>query len=325
MEDITIKIPNFKISVFKNLIAQSLMVNPQLMLEFSPDMIKSCSFTITKSLMKLWTTPLGNLIHVEEPAESLDDLDLTKQLNVAETPEQAKLDFPVFNFYILKGDLFSRYISVHNSDTVDLEFILHKTPEGKYQAANITITGLSETSSALKTTFILTTENLISNKIDDYSLIIKHCTPSPDMFEFVLTNHQIQEVKRLIKNLHKSTPGNTAYFTITVNVEKQIITINDKAFTIDFVISQSNQNTLPEKSFSFNILKSDFIMTGNHTFSIYTNETDQKIILGTTHANAIIWCLSSKLVESNNNFDDSIMDSTIDDLDIDEYVDDLNF
>lgn len=63
-------------------------------------------------------------------------------------------------------------------------------------------------------------------------------------------------------------------------------------------------------------------MTGNHTFTIYTNESEQKVIFGATYAGSIIWGLSSKVNESTINLDDSIMDSTIDALELDEYLKD---
>ena len=61
-------------------------------------------------------------------------------------------------------------------------------------------------------------------------------------------------------------------------------------------------------------------MTGNHTFSIFVNGKDQKVIFAGKYANSIIWGLSTKVVESSMNFDSSIMDATIDSLDIEEYL-----
>lgn len=299
-ENKIVKIKNFKLNVFRNLLEQSLIVDNQLMLQFSPEIIQACSFSISKTFIKLWSIPINNLLISEE-----------EDIIFKETPIQ-KLDFPKFDFYILKGDLFRKYLSVHNADMVDLEFVLHFN-NGKYQAANIIISGKSENNSPLVTNFILTTEDLISNKIQDYADIIHECTPTPKMVEFILTDIQIQEIKRLIKRLHKTTSDNTAFLTFTINKEK--IIVNDKIFTIDFI----NNNTSIENSFSFNILKSDFIIIGNHTFSIFTNEEEQKVIMGASFASSIIWCLSSKVNENSINLDDSVMDSTIDSLDLSEY------
>jgi hypothetical protein len=321
MEQQTIKIPNFKLNVFRNLLDQALMVNSQLTLEFGPEMLKSCSFSLTDSFMKFWTIPTNNLIFNED-TQNIDD-----QLSILPTvPSKPKteLNFPVFDFYILKGDLFKKYLSVHTADTVDLEFVLHKNGK-KFQGASMTIIGTSESNSPLTTSFILTTEDLISNKIDDYSKIIKECTPSENAFQFILTNNQIQEIKRLIKQLHKSTPDNTSYLTFTIDTENQKIIVNDKVFTIDFVINQENKNSinLPEENFRFNILKSDFIMTGNHTFSIYTVDKEQKVIFGTNYANSIMMCLTSKVSEHNMTLNDSMSDISIDELELDEYIVDL--
>jgi len=304
----TIKISNFRLNVFRKLLEQSLIVDNQLMLEFSDTIIRACSFSSTRSFMKLWSIPLNNL---------LNDKDSTDVIELDVIPKQA-LNFPVFNFYILKGELFHKYLSVHNTDMVDLEFILQNV-NNKYQAANITISGKSEGNSPLTTTFTLTTEELISNKIDDYSQIIKECTPLPNMEEFILTDTQIQEIKRLIKKLHKSTANNTAFLTFTVDIEQNKIIVNDKVFNVSFLLTQKLSIT---ENISFNILKSDFVMTGNHTFSIYTNENEQKVILGTKFAGSIIWCLSSKINENSINIDDSAMDHVIDSLDISEYIGD---
>ena len=142
------------------------------------------------------------------------------------------------------------------------------------------------------------------------------------MFEFILTDGQIQEIKRLIKKLHKSSSNNTAFLTFGVDSDNKKIIVNDKVFTIDFQLQEDTK--FPEQSFKFNILKSDFIMTGNHTFTIYTEEEERKVIFGARFASSIIWCLSSKInpdsIDLNDNFD-SIADTTLDDLDLSEYVD----
>lgn len=302
-----ITISNFKLNVFRNLMEQSLIVDNQLMFEVSNDFIRSCSFSATKSFMKLWIAPLKNFIKI-----SSDD--------IQEIPE-----FEPFNIYILKGDLFKKFLSVHNADTVDLIFNIVENQKKKNQAASITIVGSlssneQEKTNMLKTTFMLTTEELISNKIDDYSAVIKECAPSEDMTQIMLGDNQIQEIKRLIKKLHKSSADNTAYLSFKVDSETKKLIVNDKVFIVEFDLP--TDTVFPEESFTFNILKSDFIITGNQTFSIFTNAVSQKVIFNSSYAGAILSCLSSKIQESNDlSFDSSVVDSTIEAIDdIDEYL-----
>lgn len=307
-----IKIENFKLNVFRNLLEQSLIVDNQLMFEISKEMIRSCSFSTTKSFIKLWLIPINELILKPESDEANLFPDESKQ---------KEFDFPTFNMYILKGDLFKKFLSVHTSDTVDLEFTLQKV-NNKYYASNITIIGKSEGNNDLTTNFILTTEELISNSVDDYSDIIKQCTPSKSMFEFMLSDNQIQEIKRLIKKLHKSTSDNTAYLTFFVDSEKKKLIVNDKVFNIGFELNPDTK--FSKNSFKFNILKSDFIIAGNQTFSIYTSEDDMTVIFGARYAGSIIWCLSSKIPEQSDlNLEASVVDSTIDALDVSEYIEGL--
>lgn len=308
-----IQIKNFKLGVFKNLMEQALIVDNQLMFEIGKDMIRSCSFSTTKSFMKLWTIPFETLIQKPEAdGNEIESLDVIPD---------AEYDFPTFNMYILKGDLFKKFLSVQSADTADLIFTIQEN-NGKYTAANVTIIGKSEGANSLTTSFVLTTEELISNKVEDYSVIIRECTPDEDMFEFILSDKQIQEVKRLIKKLHKSSADNTAYLTFTIDSDNNKIIVNDKVFTVEFSIEDEVQKNIkfPEKSFKFNILKSDFIIIGNQTFSIYTDENNQKVIFGARYAGSIIWCLTSKIANvSDLNLDASIVDSTIDSIDLDDY------
>lgn len=309
-----VKIKNFKLNVFRSLIEQSLIVDSQLIFEVSTDFVRSCSFSSTKSFMKLWTIPFESLISKPEKSEEAELF-----------PEkEEKLEFPTFNMYILKGDLFKKFLSVHTSDTVDLTFNIQEGP--KCQASQIIISGKSESNNDLITNFILATEDLITNKIDDYSTIIKECTPDKNMFEFVMSDMQIQEVKRLIKKLHKSIADNTSYLTFTIDCENKKIVVNDKVFNVAFEINPELQQEIkfPSETFKFNILKSDFIITGNQTFSIYTDKENQKVIFGARYAGSLIWCLTTKISDSSDlNLDASVVDATIDsidDLDIEEYL-----
>lgn len=306
-----VTIPNFNLGMFRTLLDQSLIVNTQIMIEFNNELVKSCSFSQTKSFMKLWTIPMKSFIGKSEDGEGALNLDDdVEELNHIGT-------MPVFNFYILKGDLFRNYLSVHNSELVTLEFQLQEIENGKMQAATITIKGKSEIGSPLVTTFTLTTEELILNRVNDYGLIINECTPSKDMIDIILTNLQIQEIKRLVKKLHKSTVDNTSFLTFTISNGN--VNIKDRVFDIDFPLTTIGKNMLGDTVLTFNILKTDFIMVGNHTFNIYTSEESQKVIYGTKFGGAMIWGLSTKISEGSA-FDSDIDVNSVIDLDgMDDY------
>jgi hypothetical protein len=302
-----IKIENFKLNVFKSLLEQSLIVNEQIMLEIGPEMIKSCSFSNTKTFMKLWALPLKELIQQKNEINDLDEPEI-------------KYDFPVFNFYILKGNLFLKYLSVHNTDTVNLEFHL-KQQKNYYNASVVIIIGNSDNSSPLQTNFTLTTEEFISNSMSDYAQILAMCTPSQNSFEFILSSEQTSEVKQLVKKLHKSSANNTPFLNFEINKDLNNVTISDNVFKIQYPLITSDLNKIKNNITNFSIMKSDFIMTGNHGFNIILDENESKIILGSKYRNAIIWCLSSKSDSTtiNDVNSQSILDSTIDSLSIEEY------
>lgn len=316
----TINIKNFNLPLFGNLLNQALSVTPQLMLEFNDDMLKSCSFSQTKSLIKLWTIPNKNLI-INKQVESVDILSDVVSLVEEFIPEK----IPNFNFYILKGDLFKNYMSVFSGESVNLSFKLIDV-DGKLQASSIIIDGKSESGAPLETEFVLTTEELITNKISDYSEILKQCTPSNDMFEFLLNNKQIMEIRGLIKKLHKSSVDNTAF--LTFNISENKIFIKDKVFTLEFENDSTknilNKNVISE-NITFNILKSDFLLIGDHTFNIFTSNETPKVIFGSKYGSSIIWCMSTKVGEStDNDMADGLGDEDIiDSLSMAQYLDDM--
>lgn len=315
----TIEIKNFNLVQFRRLLDNSLIVNKQVMLEFSGNMVKSCSLSPTKTFMKIWTIPLKSLIIKPEKVESVDILD-----DSPKSEEQDLSKIPTFNIYILKGDLFKKYLSVHTSDTVTLSFDVVEL-NGEFQASVMKISGMSESNSPLTTKILLSTDEMISDKVTDYADIIKKCTPDSDMVKIILSDSQIQEVKRLIKNLNKSIVDNTSFLTFTINKNK--IVVNDKAFDVEFNIDEelaTKCNLTKEQNFSFNILKSDFIMMGNHIFTFYTNKDSQKVIMSAQYAGSLIQCLATKIVQSNIDLD-AQSDEIIDATDLDQYIDDLNF
>lgn len=312
MQTETVVFKNFRLNVFKNLMEQSLMVTNQLMINLNKDIMKACSYSSTNTFIKLWAINLNNLI-IKPDTDGIIDFD--------NTIKEEELKFPEFDFYILRGDLFKKFLTVFNFDTVDIEFTLELI-NNKYQATTLIVSGEGTDQTMLKTTFSLTTEELISNKIEDYSAIIKELTPSKKCFEFILSSKQVQEIKRLIKNLHKSNSNNSAYLTFTVDTENKKIIVNDKVFVLNIILSNELQNELkfPEESFNFNILKSDFIMTGNHDFTFYVNSEETKIILGARYMGALIWGLTTKIEISNININEAALDASIDALNIEEYM-----
>jgi hypothetical protein len=308
-----IKIKNFNLAAFSRLLNQSLLVTNQIMMEVKDGLVKSCSFSATKSFIKLWTIPVEQLIIVDEAQKEMFDMDKAKA-------EFRELNF---NFYILKGDLFRRFISVHNQDTVDIEFSIVLV-DGKKQASTITITGKSEAGSALKTTFILTTEELITNVVSDYSAILAACSPDKDMMEIVFLDEQIQEIKGLIKKLHKSSSENSKYLTFTI--DNKAIRINDRVFTVEFPVNKemveknnlAGRGLVGDASISFNVLKSDFIITGDHTFNFFTSDQTDKVIIIGKYSKAMIVCLTTKITEGSDAMDSSADDS-LGELDLSEY------
>lgn len=285
----SVTIENFNLNVFKHLLDQSLAVDTQLMLEFSDTEIKACSFSGSKSFIKLWVIPLHKLIVA--PQE-----ELTGDLFEVQPSKETPLKFEAFNFLVLKGDSLRKYFDVYNNnDTADLSFNIG-TFDGKLIATSMTINGKTVTGSTLKTSFELTTEEFLTNKITDYAPIIKELKPDSDMEEIVLNSKQIQEVRGLIKTLHKSVTGNTAFLAFEVSSEK--ISIKDKVFNIDFQITQEQLdqklNVIGETQ-NFSILKTDFAMIGAHNFIINTKNESNKIIFIANYAGALISCMSSKI------------------------------
>lgn len=288
-----VKIHNFNLNIFRQLLKQTLMVNNQIMIEFGSEFIRSCALSPQKVFMKVWTIPTASFIGSKDEVDENGVLDLDKE------EEQVDLSYlPVFNFYVLKGDLFKNYLSVHNTDLVDLEFTLEEGTDKRMQATTITITGKSENNNSLVTKFTLTTEDLITSRVEDYGQLIRECTPSDDMYDIIIDNTQMQEIKRLVKNLHKSSIDNSSYMTFTIKGKE--LKINDKVFNVKFELKSSDPSKIDlEKEYVFNILKSDFIMAGEHTFNVYTNDEAQKVTFGTKFAGALIWCISTKITEGS--------------------------
>lgn len=318
MENNIIRIENFKLKVFKNLLKQSLMVNNQIMIEFSQDFIKSCSFNQSGSFMKLWTIPTKSIVQIPEKDENQLEISLE---GINDTV--VEFDFPVFNMYVLKGNYFEKYLSVFESDIVDLVFNVVEN-DGKYQATQLSIIGKTELDTKLKTFFTLTTEELISDKVEDYAKIIAKCTPTENMYEIVIGDSEVMQIKKLVKLLHASVVKNSPCLVFEVNGNN--LKVKDKSFETEITLPQTKK--LPTEQFVFSILKSDFIIAGKHSFSIYASETEGNVIFGTKYGPSIIMCLSTK-ADDNVNINQDLVDSAIEDLNLSEYglgdADDLPF
>lgn len=300
-----LEIDNFDILLFKKIIKQSLFVSNELILEFNNDSVKSCSFSKTKSLIKLWGTPYTTFIKCDE--NSLDLLEDPKN-NIKFIGEE----FDLFNFYVLKGEYLLKFLDVFSINHHSKLRIYHT--DGK--ASHIEIFGYTANDSKIKSKFDLTTEEFITNKVSDFKQILREVTPTKDLHEIKINQNTIFEIKSLIKNLHKSMVNNTTFITFTFD-DNGKLSINDKVFNLDVVY----ESTEPVPNFSFNMLKSDFMLIGEHNFSIFTNENSPKIIFNALFNNIIISCMSTKIADDINNddFDANDIDSFSDNLNLEEY------
>lgn len=302
----SVTIKNFDLAKFTTLLSQAISVTPQLMLEVDKGIIKSASFSHTKSLIKLFAIPIDDLIAVEQDEEG----------NPV-SKEKQNFDGILFDFYILKGDSFRNYLSVFGDEPVDITFELIDVGNVKQQASSLKIVGKSSVSGAkLNTEFQLTTEELISNQISDYSEVLRHATPTPEMSPFRLSFQNTAETRGLIKKLHKSYDNNTSFLTFTF--DKQNINIKDKAFELNFP-NTNPENFKEDSPITFNILKNDFVLIGDHTFDIYTSSNESKVIYTAKFNNAIIWVMTTK-VNSNYVAEDTDDDDFgIENIDVSEY------
>lgn len=319
-ENIVFEIKNFNLAAFKKLIEQSLNVDKQLILEFSNEFIRGASLSASKTFIKFWTIPITKMIVVEdeEPVENeiTEVVDLTPK-----TKKVPEISFTEpFDFYVDRGEIFKKFMSIYNKIAVDVRFTCIRTSSGKLQASEINIKSqMSESSSVISTTYILSTDEIITNKITDYSNIITQLTPDKTMFEFSLYDAQIGEIRRLIKTLHKTTPKNTSYLTFRIDTEEKTVSVSDKVFDIAFPLEK-----LPSENIEFSVLKNDFFMLGVKNISIFVDNNQAKIIFGSNFGGAIVWSSATKVTDisiSDNNAFESNLEETIDSLDIDEYLD----
>lgn len=311
-------IKNFDLKLFKSLIEQNLLVQNEISINFGPEVVKSYAFTSSKSLMKIWTVSTKSLIKESEEGGVIDfdDDDLT--------PKSTELEFEPFDFYVLKGDMFKKYLSIFNDEPVTM---IIEVDEETNIGTLMTIQGCSAYQSRLQTKYNLCSDELIVNKISSFDQAMQMVQESEDDMHFVMTKEECDEVKKLIQQLHKSNPENTSFITFKVDVARKIINVSDKVFSVNFQLQKSADIEIPSKSFEFNLLKSDFISTGNHVFHFFVEDKPQgKVILKAAYKNCInIYCTGYAITydKQEENTTVSDIDSVSDDvIDIDEYFGD---
>ena len=181
------------------------------------------------------------------------------------------------------------------------------------QATQLTIEGSSENGSKIKTNFVLTTEEMIVDKVEDYNFILKQCTPEKSYKQFSITEKQLTELKSLIKKLHKSIVNNSNYITFSFD-DNGNLNVFDKAFNIELEYDSKDV-----KNLEFKILKTDLLMFGEHSFVFYTDNNTPKVILGTNYGPAVVWCTSVKVLEDITTDEIDDINDIADSLDLEEY------
>lgn len=290
----TIVLKRFNLSLFKNLIEQNLMVDNSIRIRFTKESIKSVALTSSQSFVKLWSVPTNTFIaESEDPVLDFDD-----------DFGQAVPEFEDFDMYVLKGDIFKRLLSVFNEEPVDFEI---KIDEDSI-ANELIITGQTKTT-PIRCSFNLSSSELMGER-RDYSQIENFLNPKESCKSFILLKDEIDEIKKLIHTLHKTNVQNTSYITISVDVEKGIIRANDKAFNVKYpLVKGENSENIPTESLEFRILKSDFIVSGKHSFEFFYDDSDKKIIMKTSYKHGISICCGTTSTEIVKQQEDSI-DST---------------
>ena len=289
---------NFNLSLLKRLLKQSLIVNEHIMIEISDSMMKSVSFSGTKSLIKIWQLPIESFVDIETDSQS-------------EKLSHIKNYGGKFNLYILKGSLFLKYLDVFSMKTpCKLTIDIDKNTN---QATQLTIEGLSENGSKIKTNFVLTTEEMIVDKVEDYNFILKQCTPEKSYKQFSISEKQLTELKSLIKKLHKSIVNNSNYITFSFD-DNGNLNVFDKAFNIELEYDSKDV-----KNLEFKLLKTDLLMLGEHSFVFYTDNNTPKVILGTNYGPAVVWCTSVKVLEDVTTDEIDDINDIADNLDLEEY------
>jgi hypothetical protein len=307
----TVIIDQFNLQMFKTYVEQNLMTDNQIIIRFDPDMVKSAAMTRSQSYIKMWQAPLANF-QFENNQENSEIIDL-------DDPEFDKITdkicFKPFNVFVLKGDIFKRYLSVFSQEPVTLEFSINvKNDKDTDQAAKLKISGKSILGSKLETVFTLTSEDMIVTKIEDYDQLTAKMTPAKDACAFILSIDDIQEIKRLVKDLHKTNPQNSSFLEFKINSEKGIVTVSDRVFDISFLLNNFDTLNPLKEDLEFRILKSDFIVTGNHSYTFYYSK--DFIIINSNYKKCIISGLigtTKSDISENDQFANSFVSDDISD------------
>lgn len=310
-------IKNFDLKLFKSLIEQNLLAQNEISINFGPEEIKSCAFTSSRSFMKIWTVSTKTLIKdSDQEIIDFDDDDLS--------PKEKELNFKPFDMYVLKGDYFKKYLSIFNDEPVTM---IIDVDDDTNIGTMMTIQGCSGYQSRLQTKYNLCSDEMIVNKLSSYDDAMRTVQESEEDMHFIMNKEECDEVKKLIQQLHKSNPENTSFITFKVDIDRKVINVSDKVFSVNFQLQKSADIEIPSTSFEFNLLKSDFLVTGNHVFNFYVeNKPQGKVILKSSYKNCVnIYCMGYAITYDKQ--DENTTVSDIDDIgdgviDIDEYFGD---
>lgn len=253
-------INKFNLSLFKSLVFESLDTSSNLMLEIDKGLIKSLSISGTTSLMKICYTKFSDF-DKEYIDGKYDDMDL-------------------FNLYVLKGENFKKYLELYNElSDVEIKFNLIDSTvvDGKKIATYISIKGQTVNGTPLDVTFNLTTEELMTNSVQDYASVIDllKVDVATDT-QFTIDKSQYIETKDIIKKLHGTISNNSNFIEFDVN--NTHVNIKDKVFDLKFTDCINNYVDSSE-NIKFKILKNDFNILGKHNWSAFTNNSNDKVVL----------------------------------------------
>lgn len=317
----TVILKSFNLPLFTGLVEQNLMANNSIKMKFTPEFVQSIAMTASRSFVKMWKIKTENFIKEGEDAVLEFNDDGSMGVKVPE--------FEPFNLFILKGDVFKRFLGVFNDDPV--EFAIEVNDEDS-TANQLIITGQTKANTPIRCTFMCSDIQAMGESAPDYTPIERFLTPKEDVRSFILLKDEMDEIKKLIQTLHKSNSENSSYISIQVEVDKKLIRVKDKVFNVKFPLikSEDQADNIPEKNLEFKMLKSDFIVSGKHSFEFFCDPTDSedKTIMRTNYQKFEISCGFNNI----NTKDDSVKDTDDDitddldvnfDDDIEEYIEEM--
>jgi hypothetical protein len=343
MADLTLK--NFNLSLFKSLIDESMIVNNQIVMSLSDKEVKCCAMSTDKTLMKMWSIELSKLLDVETAkpsklsklptveeiaefdnifASNVEDLGQPTVTEtemfpeaVVEQPKKETPKFDEFDLFILRCEHFKKFLDVHSTENVTIDFNFQVSNDTRKRAAELIINSTIGGDGNLSTKYILSTDEMITVNINDLQKTIEKLEPTDKMYSVVLGASQIQTIRNMIKSLHKANPMNVPYLNFVIDPQKFIVTISDTVFNLDYKLASTNVKNLPKTAQEFSIFKSDFASLGNHDFTIYVDENSSNLAL---FLNPVVKCIVTFLPEQQKK--DAAIDNSInnvDDINIDDY------